>query len=157
MEEPPRYTGRRLSVGAVAWEGRTDMPRYLWGPGGQRWEVIYHQPFQMWEIVESATCPFSLQYCERCGLTAEICRVCGGRAEPAVFLRNPETGSVLFDTGPICLSCVCGDRTWYTKVSISIPRSLLGEPNPPDRRTDGVEPNADRNDTTRTKLARLPN
>jgi hypothetical protein len=104
------------------------MPRYLWGPDERQWEVIYHQAFHMWEIVDFEACPFSLHYAGLSGLEPESCRICGEEAEPAVFLRNPETGTVLRDTGPICLDCVCGNRLWHTAVPISIPRSLLGEP-----------------------------
>ena len=104
------------------------MPRKLWGPDGRRWEIVYHQAFRIWEIADFTACPFSLEYRTEFGLYAEKCRICGGEAEPAVFLRNPATGSVLFDTGPICLDCVCGNRSWYTLVPISIPRSLLREP-----------------------------
>ncbi len=107
------------------------MPRYLWGPDGRRWEIVFHQAFQMWEIVDFDTCPFSLRYLTDAGLPAETCRICGGVADPAVFLRNPATESVLIDTGPICLSCVCRNRAWYTLIPISIPRSLLLEPGSP--------------------------
>ena len=106
------------------------MPRYLWGPDERRWEIIYHQAFHTWEIVDFDTCPFSLHYGWFAGLDARSCRICGAEAEPAVFLRNPETGTVLRDTGPICLDCVCRNRTWHTLVPISIPRSLLGDPPP---------------------------
>jgi hypothetical protein len=109
-------------------EEERDMPRKLWGPDGRRWEIVYHQAYQTWEVVDAVACPFSLQYTTEFGMYAETCRICGGQAEPAVFLRNPSTGSVLFDTGPVCLDCVCGNRSWYTRVPISIPRSLLREP-----------------------------
>jgi hypothetical protein len=109
-------------------EGKAEMPRYLWGPDERQWEIIYHQAFRMWEIVDFEVCPFFLQYADLSGLEPESCRICGEESEPGVFLRNPETGTVLRDTGPICLDCVCGNRLWHTAVPISIPRSLLGEP-----------------------------
>jgi hypothetical protein len=108
-------------------EGKADMPRYLWGPDGRRWEIAYHQAYSMWEIVDFEACPFSLRYSEMSGYETASCRICGGEADPAVFLRNPETGTALRDTGPICLDCVCGKPSWHTLVPISIPRSLIGE------------------------------
>jgi len=104
------------------------MPKYLWGPDGIRWEIVYHQAFHMWEIVESERCPFSLYYEPFADPDTQACRICGGPTRPGVFLRNPETGTVLRDTGPICLDCVCGNRAWHTLVPISIPRSLLRKP-----------------------------
>ena len=104
------------------------MPRYLWGPDARWWEIVFHQAFGMWEIVDFERCPFSLQYEPFSDLGAPSCRICGRGAQPGVFLRNPETGTLLRDTGPICLECVCGNRAWYTLVPISIPRSLLREP-----------------------------
>jgi len=103
------------------------MPRYLWGPDSRRWEIVYHQAFGMWEIVDFDACPFSLSYAEIAASDLARCRICDGAADPAVFLRNPETGTVFRDTGPICLDCVCGSRSWHTLVPISIPRSLIGE------------------------------
>jgi len=103
------------------------VPRYLWGPNGRRWEIVYHQAFRTWEIVDSE-CPFSLHDPEMSGFAPTRCRICSGVADPAAYLRNPDTGSVLYDTGPICLECACGKRLWYTLVPISIPRSLIAEP-----------------------------
>ena len=103
------------------------MPRYLWGPDERRWEIAYHQAFHMWEIVDCETCPFELRYPAMSGIESASCRICGREADPTVFLRNPETGTVLWDTGPICLDCVCGNRMWHTLVPISIPRTLLSE------------------------------
>lgn len=118
-----------MRLGATISEAKeVETPRYLWGPDGLRWEIIYHQAFRMWEIVDFEACPFSLHYAGFSGLELQGCRICGEEAEPAVFLRNPETGTVLRDTGPICLDCVCGNRTWHTAVPISIPRSLIAEP-----------------------------
>ncbi|GEM_PF-5457179 len=102
------------------------MPRYLWGPDERRWEIVYHQAFHMWEIVDFETCPFDLQYAGMSGIELINCRICAREADPAVFLRSPETGTVLRDTGPICLDCVCGNRLWHTLVPISIPSALLG-------------------------------
>ena len=82
----------------------------------------------MWQIVDFETCPFSLHYAGLSGLEVDDCRICGEEAEPVAFLRTPETETVLCDTGPICLDCVCGNRLWHTTVPTSIPRSLLGEP-----------------------------
>jgi hypothetical protein len=82
----------------------------------------------MWEIVDFESCPFSLHYAGLSGLEPESCRICGEEAEPAVFLRDLQTGTVLRDTGPICFDCVCGSRFWQTAVPISIPGSLLSGP-----------------------------
>jgi len=68
------------------------MPRYPLGSDERRWEIIYHQAFYMWETVDFDTCPFSLHYAWFAGLDVQSCLICGAEAEPAVFLRGPETG-----------------------------------------------------------------
>ncbi len=79
----------------------------------------------MWEIVDFESCPFSVRYASLAGVQVRGCRICGTDAEPVVHLPNPETETVLRESGPICLDCVCRNRSWYTLAPIS-PRDVEG-------------------------------
>ncbi len=98
------------------------MERYLWGPDGDRWEIVYHPAVRMWEVVEFDDFPFSLRYARLSGVAEERCRLCDEPAEPAVFLRDPESGAVFLSTGPVCLDCACGNRAWHTIRPTQSPR-----------------------------------